>query len=69
MKFSNVAVQRVNLNTEKANNMKVESARRMKGNLTEIDILKPHYTNYCFIEVHLSKIVSSHRGFGQPCGI
>ena len=38
------AVQRVNLNTEKANKMEVGSARRMKGNSAEISILKSQYT-------------------------
>ena len=44
LKLSNAAVQRINLNTEKANNMEVGSARRMKGNSAEISILKPQYT-------------------------
>ena len=45
-------MQWVNLNTEKAK--EVESARRMKGNLAEISILKPQYTtDVCFMEVYL----------------
>ena len=53
LKLSNAAVQRVNLNTEKANTMEVGSARRMKGNSAEIGILKPQYTDFLFMEVHL----------------
>ena len=47
------AVQRVNLNTEKANNTEVVSARRMKGKSAEISILKPQYTGIWFMKAHL----------------
>ena len=57
-------VQRIKLNTEKAYNMEVGSARRMKGNLAEISLLKPQYTDFCFMEIHSSTIVSSHGGVG-----
>ena len=46
LKLSNAEVQGINLNTEKANNMEVGSARRMKGNSAEICILKPQYTDF-----------------------
>ena len=46
MKLSNAAVQQVNLNTEKANNTEVVSARKMKVNSAEISILKPQYTDF-----------------------
>ena len=46
LNLSNAAVQRVNLNTKKANNMEVGSARRMKGNSAEISILKPQYNDF-----------------------
>ena len=46
LKLNNATMQRVNLNTEKANNMEVGSARRMKGNSAEISILKPQYTDF-----------------------
>ena len=48
LKRSNAEVQRVTLNTEKANNMEVWSA-----NSAEISILKPQYTDFWFMEVHL----------------
>ena len=45
--------KRVNVNTEKANTMEVRPARRMKGNSAEISILKPRYTAFWFMKVHL----------------
>ena len=69
LKLNNAAVDRVNPNTEKANNMEDRSVCRMKGNSAEISILKPHYTNFCFVEVHSSTVASSDHGVGLPCGI
>ena len=46
LKFSSAAVQRVNLNTEKANNTEVVSARRIKDNSAEINILTPKCTDF-----------------------
>ena len=69
LKLSNAAVQRGNLNAEKANNMEVGSTRRMYGNSIEISIVKPQCTDFCFMEVHSSLILSSYRSVGLPCGI
>ena len=41
--------------------MEVESAHRMKGNSAEISILKSQYTDFFFMKVQSSTIVSSWR--------
>ena len=61
-------MQRVNLNTEEANNTKVGSARRMLGNSAEISIQKPKYIDFCFMEVDSSSILSSHLEVFSPTG-